>query len=235
MTRNKGDHKAHVIIPARGGSKRVPRKNIKDFHGKPIIAYTIEACVNCPAIDKIIVSTDDAEIAEISRKFGAWVPFTRPDELSGDFTGTVEVISHAVKWLEQNDISTKYTLCAYPTAPFLSPDDLLTSFEEMRCYAGDYIFSATAFSYPIQRAVNKLGAMFFPEEEKTRSQDLEPAFHDAGQFYWGKSSSFLDRKPILNSIGKPYVLPRERCLDIDTIEDWNYAELMYEVLQTKSR
>lgn len=224
-----------AIIPARGGSKRIPRKNIKAFHGKPMIAYSIEAAVNSQCFDKIIVSTDDAEIAEVAIKHGAEVPFIRPDNISDDYATTLDVIKHAIEFTESQGWAVKNVCCIYATAPFLIPEFIQKGLDELTSAEIDYAFSATSFPFPIQRAL-KLSdeqrvEMFQPEHLNTRSQDLEEAYHDAGQFYWGTKSAFLQRKPFFSPQSKAVLLPRKRVQDIDTNEDWELAEALYKALQ----
>ena len=221
------------VIPARGGSKRIQNKNIKNFCGKPIIVWSIESAVTSKCFDKIIVSTDDTEIADLAKSYGLDVPFKRPKELSDDYTGTVPVISHAIKWQIENDQKPLYVCCLYATAPFTTSNHLQNAFELLKNSKYDYVFPATSYSYPIQRSFriknnNKL-EMFNPEHYNSRSQDLEEAFHDLGQFYWGPAESWLKEKPIISENAYPLIVPRNIALDIDTIEDWEIAERMFEV------
>jgi N-acylneuraminate cytidylyltransferase len=223
------------VIPARGGSKRIPRKNIKEFNGKPIIAYSIKAAYDSNCFDQIIVSTDNIEIKEIAKKYGAQVPFIRPAELSNDFVVTFKVIKHAIEYLEVNNKNIENVCCLYPTAPFVQSQTILKAFEKFKGSNADYCFSLTSFPFPIQRAIkidqnNKID-MFNPEQFSSRSQDLEDAFHDAGQFYWGKAQAFKDELPLFSEASIPYILPRYLVQDIDTNEDWIRAEVMYKVLQ----
>ena len=220
-----------AVIPARGGSKRIPRKNIKLFCGKPIIAWSIEAALKCDEIDKVIVSTDDIEIAEVALKFGAEVPFLRPNELADDFTPTIPVIQHSIDWCTKQGLSIDAVCCIYATAPFVSTSDLQSGYSILTAGQVDYAFSVASYAFPIQRAL-KQGAegrleMFYPEHLNTRSQDLEDAWHDAGQFYWGKTDAWLESRPIFTSKSVPVILPRHRVQDIDTVEDWVRAELMF--------
>ncbi|HIG41530.1 MAG: pseudaminic acid cytidylyltransferase [bacterium] len=224
-----------AVIPARGGSKRIPRKNIKDFCGKPMIAWSIEAAIAGQCFDKIIVSTDDNEIADVARKWGAEVPFVRPRELADDFTGIVPVVAHAIKQLTASDHEPEYTCCIFATAPFVSAEDIANGFDTLRKKKdADYCFAVTNYAFPIQRAIRitsqKRVQMLHPEEYETRSQDLEEAYHDAGQFYWGKTSAWLSEKPMFSDDSIPIVLPRHRVQDIDTPEDWRRAELMFKAL-----
>ena len=223
-----------AIIPARGGSKRIPRKNIKPFHGKPMIAYSIEAALNSGCFDKVIVSTDDQEIADVAVKYGAEVPFLRPDNISDDFATTMDVMQHAIQWCVDQDLEVDNVCCIYATAPFILPEYIKQGLVAVSSPNVEYAFSATSFSFAIQRAIsvdqNGFVAMFSPEFANTRSQDLEEAYHDAGQFYWGKSSAFLAGKAIFAQHSKAVLLPRKRVQDIDTPEDWELAETLFSVL-----
>jgi len=223
-----------AIIPARGGSKRIPRKNIKLFHGKPMIAYSIEAAKNSGCFDKIIVSTDDQEIAEIAKQYGAEVPFIRPNDIADDYATTMDVMQHAITWCEQQQWNVTHVCCIYATAPFILASDISKGFEKVSKANVEYAFSATTFPFPIQRAitVNEDGAvsMLEPQYANTRSQDLIEAYHDAGQFYWGKASAFLTGKAIFSTHSQAVILPRKRVQDIDTPEDWELAEMLYSVL-----
>ncbi len=217
-----------AIIPARGGSKRIPRKNIKLFGGKPMIAWSIEAAIRSGLFEKVIVSTDDEEIAEVSRQWGAEVPFIRPAELSNDFTATTPVIAHATQWAIDQGYAPSAVCCIYATAPFISVDDLKQSLAILESGNWEFSFPVTDFAAPIFRAFkqNENGAveMFFPEHFSTRSQDLPRAFHDAGQFYWGRPNAWLTDKRLFDIHTKPLVIPRWRVQDIDTYEDWERAE-----------
>lgn len=223
-----------AIIPARSGSKRIPRKNIRPFAGKPIIAYSIAAAVECGLFDRIIVSTDDAEIASVARSFGAESPFVRPAELSDDHTGTNAVIAHALAWLAERGAPADIACGIYATAPFVTASDLQRGHDLLTGAAKSFVFSATAYAFPIQRAIRLAPdggvAPFFPEWIDSRSQDLEEAYHDAGQFYWGRADAFRNDLPIFASHSAPVMLPRYRVMDIDSLEDWIQAELMYEAL-----
>ena len=222
------------VIPARGGSKRIKHKNIKTFNGKPIIAYSIEAALKSKCFSKVIVSTDDNEIAEVAEKFGAYVPFVRPSNLSNDFAGTIPVVKHAINWMEKNNNKFDNVCCLYATAPFLRPDIISKAYEQLLKSKKDYCFSVTSYAFMIQRAIkisqdNKIN-MFYPEYFNKRSQDLDEAFHDAGQFYWGKPQAFKDELPIFSEVSSPFILPRHLVQDIDTMEDWIRAEIMFKVL-----
>ena len=223
------------VIPARAGSRRISRKNIKEFNGKPIIAYSIEAALKSNCFSQVIVSTDDDEISEVAKKYGAHVPFVRPDELSNDYVGTIPVIKHTIEWMEKNDNHIENVCCLYATAPFIQSKIISKAYQQLKNSSADYCFSVTSFAFPIQRAIrivqdNKVD-MFYPEHFNTRSQDLEEACHDAGQFYWGKAQAFKAELPLFSEVATPYVLPRYLVQDIDTMEDWIRAEAMYRVLQ----
>lgn len=222
------------IIPARGGSKRIPRKNIKKFHGKPMIAYSIEAAKESGCFDKVIVSTDDAEIADVAKQLGADVPFIRPDNISDDYATTMDVIQHAIEWCENQGWQIDEVCCIYATAPFIKSADIKQGLTLLEEPGVQYAFSATSFGFPIQRAFyldeNEHVAMFQPEHLNTRSQDLIEAYHDAGQFYWGKAAAFKAALPLFSAHSKPVLLPRKRVQDIDTLEDWDIAEVMYKAL-----
>lgn len=220
-----------AIIPARGGSKRIPRKNIKLFHGKPIIAYSIDAAKASGCFDKIIVSTEDQQIAQIAVEFGAEVPFLRPSKISDDNSTSLEVITHAVQWCENAGWNPEEVCCIYATAPFLLPNDIQKGYSLLTEDSVQFSFGATLFPFPIQRAIKideKGGVSMFSEEhEKTRSQDLEDAYHDVGQFYWGKKRAFLEGLPLFSKHSKAVLIPRARAQDIDTAEDWEFAESLY--------
>lgn len=226
-----------AIIPARGGSKRIPRKNVKDFCGKPMIAWSIEAAKASGCFDKIIVSTDDHEIARVAKEWGATVPFMRPEELSDDFTGTLPVIRHAVDWLNQYETPVEYACCLYATAPFVSAEDLKQGLQLIKDSGSSYAFSVTSYAFPIQRAIritkNGRVAMFNPKHFQTRSQDLEEAWHDAGQFYWGTAEAWREERAIFGENSVPVKLPRHRVQDIDTPEDWNRAEWLFRAMQAE--
>ena len=220
------------VIPARGGSKRIPRKNVREFCGRPIIAWSIEAAHASGCFDRVIVSTDDPAIASVAVALGAEAPFVRPAALSDDVTGTIPVMAHAA---QQCGLGAGDLLCAvYPTAPFLRPEDLaagLAAMEEGDC---DYALSVTTFPFPIQRAVRRDGQgrleMFDPEQAEARSQDLEEAWHDAAQFYWGRVEAWTGGAPIFTRESRGIAIPRSRVQDIDTPEDWDRAELMFRAL-----
>ncbi|OWY27304.1 pseudaminic acid cytidylyltransferase [Herbaspirillum robiniae] len=223
-----------AVIPARGGSKRIPRKNIKPFCGKPMIAWSIEAALRSGCFDDVIVSTDDTEIADVARQWGASVPFMRPANLADDHTGTIPVIRHAIEWFPQDRLPLQIC-CIYATAPFVRPDDLRRGLNLLLANDCNYAFSVTSYPFPIQRAIriqnNERVEMFYPEHFNTRSQDLEEAWHDAGQFYWGKRNAWLEDSAFFTPSSMPIRLPRELVQDIDTPEDWRRAEWMFKAMQ----
>lgn len=227
-----------AIIPARGGSKRIPRKNIKEFCGKPMIAWSIEAAQKSGVFDRVIVSTDDKEIAEVAHEYGAEVPFIRPEELSNDFAGTIPVIRHATEWLISSGYEVDFVCCIYATAPFIRAEDIVRGLATLGEQQGDYAFTVTRFPYPIQRALKvsdeRRISMFSPEMFNVRSQDLEESWHDAGQFYWGTSFAWLNEKPIFSADSYSIELPRERVQDIDTPEDWRVAEWLFKTMEFKN-
>lgn len=225
-----------AIIPARGGSKRIPRKNIRLFCGKPIIVYSIDAAIESELFDQVIVSTDDPEIAGVSRQNGANIPFMRPAELADDYVETMPVIRHAIESVQAQGIYPEYICIIYATAPFVTALDIQRGWRTLLETGADYAFAVTSFSYPIQRAIritpSRRVEMFHPENYSARSQDLEVAYHDAGQFYWGRTQAFSEGVPILAEHAVPVILPRYKVQDIDTLEDWDLAEMMFEI-QTK--
>lgn len=219
------------VIPARGGSKRIPRKNIRMFAGKPILAYSIDAALTTGLFDRVMVSTDDPEIGEISRSFGAEVPFLRPRDLADDHTGTNAVVKQAIEWHSAQGMAVTHACCLYATAPFVQAGHLVAAHQRLVETGKSFVFSVTSYPFPIQRAlrINGQGEVeaMYPEFRSTRSQDLEPAWHDAGQFYWGRAEAFLGEVPLFSSASLPLVLPPHLVQDIDTEEDWERAELMY--------
>lgn len=227
-----------AVIPARGGSKRIPRKNILPFCGRPMIAWSIRAALESGCFERVIVSTDDSEIADISRAQGAGVPFMRPHNLADDHTGTTAVVAHALRWHQEHGDTPEYVCCIYATAPFVQPEYLRYGLELLRGTDAEYAISVTSFAFPIQRAVritaeNRI-EMFEPGCFQSRSQDLEEAWHDAGQFYWGRSEAWLEEKPVLGTDTVPVRLPRYRVQDIDTLEDLQRAELLFKALHSSS-
>ena len=222
-----------AIVPARRGSKRIPQKNVKHFYGKPIIKWPLEVLKQSKIIDEIIISTDCEDVISISEEMGIKVPFLRPKELSDDITGTAAVIKHALEWYIQNKGNVDYVLTVYPTAVFLRNEDIIEAYEMIKNDENDIIFTGTEYAYPIQRAVfldeNKKVKMFEPKHMITRSQDLKKSYHDAGQFYFAKSSAVLSEISALSQLSSMIVLPRERVFDIDTQEDFNLAEKMFKL------
>lgn len=224
-----------AIIPARGGSKRIPRKNIKDFNGKPMIGWSVEAALLSGAFDEVWVSTDDAEIAEVAQRFGAKVPFIRPAELADDQTGTSAVVRHAIHWAIQQQLKPEWVACIYATAPLLQPLMLQQAMALLQNEpALDYVFSGCRFSFPIQRALyrSEQGRVraVDPVSIPKRSQDLAETFHDAGQFYCGRAQSWLDAKAVFSPDSYLYELPQHLVQDIDTADDWLRAELLHQLL-----
>lgn len=219
-----------AIIPARGGSKRIPRKNVKEFCGKPMIAYAIAAAKESGLFEHVVVSTDDDEISQIARELGAETPFVRPIELANDYTATVPVIAHGVGACRVLGWKFDRVCCIYPGVPFIQIDDLKGALALLMRGEADYSFPVTEYPSAIQRALKLLGngktQPFYPEFELTRTQDLEPAYYDAGQFYWAKAEAWL-RNLNIHSSGSGYLIPSWRVVDIDTPDDWQRAELIY--------
>lgn len=219
-----------AIIPARGGSKRIPRKNIKEFCGKPMIAYAIEAARQSALFEHVIVSTEDREIAEVANKFGAETPFVRPPELSDDITPTVPVIAHAINFCHSLGWKIEHACCIYPCVPFIQVADLRSAYKLLTDNHAAYCFPVTEFPSAVQRALKRLedGLMlpFYPQYEMTQTQNLEPAYYDAGQFYWGRSSAWISNNRI-HSGGIGFPIPNSRVVDIDTPDDWYRAEILY--------
>jgi pseudaminic acid cytidylyltransferase len=223
---------AIALIPARGGSKRIPNKNIKPFHGKPIIGYSIEAAQQSGCFERIIVSTDDSDIARVALSCGAEVPFIRPAEFADDHATTIDVILHTLDWLSERQQCPEYLCTIYATAPFIEAaalSDSLELLEKNKRY--QYCFGVTEFPSPIQRAfrISPEGTldMFYPEHFLSRSQDLEQAYYSAGQFCWGRAKAFLEGISMYSGTSIPFLLPGHKVQDIDTLEDWAKAEALY--------
>lgn len=222
------------VIPARGGSKRIPRKNIRDFCGKPMIAWSIEAAIKSGLFQHIVVSTDDDEIAEVAEAYGAEVPFRRPIELSDDHTGTTPVIAHALNWALEAGRSVDAVCCLYATAPFVTLTDMRVGLERLSSRNWSFCFTATTFASPIFRSFREAEdggvEMFFPNHFDTRSQDLPQGLHDAGQFYWGTPEAWISGKRIFERHSSPLIIPRWRVQDIDNLDDWSRAEILWRML-----
>ncbi|RON79870.1 pseudaminic acid cytidylyltransferase [Pseudomonas fluorescens] len=221
-----------AIIPARGGSKRIPRKNLLPFDGVPMIVRSIRTALESGVFDQVVVSTDDAEIADVARAQGAQVPFLRPVELADDFTGTAAVIVHALQQLPAFD----YACCVYATAPLLQARYLRQGIDLLEQHPDkSFAFSVCSFGFPVQRALTLDGqgalCALYPEFRNTRSQDLPEAFQDAGQFYWGRSDAWLRGEVVYSPASLPVILPRHLVQDIDTPEDWKRAEYLYAALK----
>ena len=218
-----------AIIPARGGSKRIPKKNIKKFNGKPMIYWPIYVLKKSKLFKKIIVSTDDTQIAKIASKYGAEVPFKRPKKLSNDFAVTSDVMNHALNYLNKKGENYDYVCCVYATNPFLKVQHLKNSHKIFKKSDKEFLFSATEYNYPIQRSFyikNNIIKMLDKKNFFKRTQDLETLYHDAGQFYWSKPSSWKNNPIIFSKISIPYVIPYHEVVDIDNIQDWKKAEKM---------
>jgi len=224
-----------AIIPARGGSKRIPNKNVRPFAGKPMISYPIAAAIASGLFDRVIVSTDSDTIAETAAAAGAEVPFRRPPELSDDHTATAPVIVHALRWLEQAGTPAVNACCIYATAPFIRTEDIRRGYSILKDKGVAAAFTVTSFAFPIFRSLKIAAdgalAMNWPEHRNTRSQDLPEAFHDAGQFYWLDVARFLADPNLYSADARPIILPRYLVQDIDTLEDWATAEHMHRALQ----
>jgi len=225
---------AIAIIPARGGSKRIPRKNIKLFHGKPLLAYSIEVALKSGLFEKVIVSTDDEEIAEVAKEYGAEVPFLRSSALSDDFSTSTDAVKDTVTKLQKMGIKFKYLCTIYATAPLLKVEYLKNGFEILKSSNAHMAFSVTSMPFPIQRTFKitqeNRCQMFTPEHFLSRSQDLEKAYQDAGQFYW-ENLSQIQTDVAFGKDSIPIILPRHLVQDIDTLEDWKRVELLYTILK----
>ena len=226
-----------AVIPARGGSKRIPRKNIRPFLGVPLLARTLTLVRQSGVFDRIVVSTDDEEIAAIAAGAGGEVPFRRPPELANDTAGTLPVIKHAIGAIEADASRVDAVCCVYPAAVLARAGDFRAAANMLRDFDVDYVFAATSFGYPIQRALRRVGEgrceMFWPEHIETRSQDLEASYHDAGQFYFGHRDAWMAERPPFGPRSMMLELPRYRVQDIDTPEDWLRAELIFRLLEAE--
>lgn len=227
-----------AVIPARGGSQRIPRKNIQSFCCRPMISWSIEAAKGSGVFDRILVSTDDMEVARISRDCGAEVPFVRPAALADEFASTSAVVAHAVRWLLAQNLQPTAVCCIYATAPLMQIADLVTGLRELESGNWQYVFAATTFPASIFRSFRQSASggveMFFPEHFATRSQDLPEALHDAGQFYWGTPEAWLEERPVFDVHSLPIVLPRWRVQDIDDPTDWIIAERIFRQIEEQS-
>jgi N-acylneuraminate cytidylyltransferase len=222
------------IIPARGGSKRIPRKNLKDFRGRPIIAYSIEAALASGVFHTVMVSTDDSDIADVARFYGAQVPFMRSAATADDHATTADVLLETLEGYRKRGLSFDIACNLYPTAPFVTADDLKSGFNTLSAGPFDVVLPVVAFSYPILRSLNRADNgkidMNWPEHMNSRSQDLPKAFHDAGQWAFFKTEPFLQTKTLLGPNTGSVVLPESRVQDIDTLDDWAFAELKHQIL-----
>jgi len=222
--------KCLAIITARGGSKRIPRKNIKEFLGFPIIKYSIDAALGAGCFDEVMISTDDKEIAEIATSFGAKLPFFRSETTSNDYAMTADVIEEVLLEYKSRGSNFEYNCCIYPTAPFVSSQRLLEGYNLLTSTDADAVIPVVRFSYPIQRAIKieqETLEMMWPENLNARSQDLVPAYHDCGQFYWLKVDNFFKQKKLFAEHTVPLIVPEIEVQDIDTEEDWKIAEMKY--------
>ena len=227
-------NRAIAIITARGGSKRIPKKNIKDFLGYPIIKYSISAAFEANCFCEVMVSTDNYEIAEVAKKFGAKIPFYRSKETSNNFAMTTDVIYEVLNEYKRIGKEFDYVCCIYPTAPFITGDNLKKGYDLLVRTKADSVLSVVRFSYPIQRALkidNGRLEMIWLENLNKRSQDLMPAYHDAGQFYWLKVDSFLKQRKLFAEYSVAIEIPESEVQDIDNEEDWKIAELKYQLLK----
>lgn len=227
-----------AVIPARGGSKRIPRKNIRNFYGKPMIAYAIEVAHAAGIFEHIIVSSDDKEIINVAKTYGAEAPFVRPALLSDDFTPTVPVISHTIQSCLYLGWQIEYVCCIYPTAPFVLADDLHKAYKIMCQTKKGYVFPVTAFPSHIQRGLKLLDnnsvEPFYPEFANTRTQDLEMAYYDVGQFYWGNIDAWIHGHAI-HPNGHSLIIPEWRAVDIDTLSDWERAEKLFPIFLDENK
>ena len=227
--------KTVAIIPARGGSQRIPRKNIRPFCGKPIMAYSIEAAQQTSLFDDVIVSTDNEEIASVAEQYGASVPFMRPAETADSVTGVAAVVAHALRELEKKAECPTDVCIIYATAPLMRAQDIALGYDRFQICGSDFVFSATTFASSVFRAfgieADGTVRMFWPEHYRKNSQDLPAAYHDAAQFCWGRRAAFLENAVVFSERSVPVLLPRHRVVDIDTSEDWQLAELLYRAQQ----
>lgn len=225
-----------AIITARGGSKRIPKKNIMEFCGKPVLAYSIEAAKKAGIFDVVMVSTDSMEIAKIAEQYGAEVPFMRSESTSNDYAPTAEVIREVLMKYAENGVTYDQFCCIYPTAPFVTADKLQKAAQTLADSSADSLLSVVAFSFPPQRAfVLRDGVIQYqyPENAHARSQDLETIYHDAGQFYFCRTKAFLEQNTLITRKSIPFIMPEEEVQDIDNFSDWTIAELKYQLFLQK--
>ena len=223
------------IIPARGGSKRIPGKNIRLFAGEPVIAHSIRAALESDCFDEVVVSTDDESIAATARMHGACIPFMRPAKLADDYTVLADVIAHALRWYDFHERPVTHACCIFATAPFLSAAFLRAGRDALLSSGKHFALAVTSFDFAVQRAlrINADGSLdaMYPEYRLARSQDLDAGWHDAGQFCWGTAEAFLEKMTVFSPNTVAVKLPRHMVQDLDTPEDWHRAELMYQVLK----
>ncbi len=221
-----------AIIPARSGSKRIINKNIKNFHGKPIISYAIKCAKDSKLFDKILVSSDSKKIIKIAKKYGAEAPFIRPSFISRDKSLTIDVVKHAIKWLSKNGNKINFVCCIYPTSPLMIHQDLRNSFKIVKKKKIDFLIAVTKYSYPVQKSFylkNNMIKLLQSSKHSTASQTLRETYHDAGQFYWARTKTWLKKKSILNNNSFAFKLPQLRVQDIDNINDWKIAEKLFKL------
>ncbi|MCR5119558.1 MAG: pseudaminic acid cytidylyltransferase [Lachnospiraceae bacterium] len=227
-----------AVITARGGSKRIPKKNIRDFLGKPIISYSIETAISCGIFDEVMVSTDSKEIAELAESYGAKVPFMRSEKTADDHATTAEVLKEVVEEYEKRGMFFDELCCIYPTAPFIRPEDLKEALTLLEDKDADTVMSVVRFSFPPRRALlMREGRLIahYPEDQLKRSQDLEAEYHDCGQFYFLKLESFKEQQAVVMKNTAGIEMDERRVQDIDTEEDWAMAELKYKMLTEQGR
>lgn len=225
-----------AIITARGGSKRIPRKNIREFCGKPIIAYSIEAAIRSGCFDEVMCSTDDDEIAEVAMRYGATVPFMRSAATANDFATTADVLNEVIGEYQKRGKRFDYFCCLYPTAPFVNAERIKNGYEIMVARRAAGAMPVVQYSYPIQRALkisHDTISMREPQHLRSRSQDLEPMYHDAGQYYWYRTADFLKNPNIMTSDPVAIITPEEEAQDIDTLDDWEMAEMKYRLFKSR--
>lgn len=224
-----------AIIPARGGSRRIKNKNIKLFFNKPIIYWSIKAAKQSKLFDKIIVSTDSKKIANICKKYNIEIPFLRPKTLSNDKVSTIKVIKHALIWFKKKGVFFDRVCCIYPASPFISKKIIKKALKLLKIKRKSFAFTVSSYPHPIQRAlkIKKNGYLkpVWPSNVNIRSQKFENRYHDAGQFYWGTFDSFMKNKNFFIKNSIPIYIPRYLCHDIDTLEDWKKAELVFKSLK----